>query len=70
MLPDATSALSNPCLPKIPWSRFPFSGFIAIMAALGTFVANFLSTQYYIHDSFLVKAEKALASAGIRLDSA
>ncbi|XP_071705163.1 zinc transporter 4, chloroplastic [Rutidosis leptorrhynchoides] len=47
MLPDATSALSNPCLPKKPWSKFPFSGFIAMMAALGTLLADFLSTQYY-----------------------
>ncbi|KAI3707223.1 hypothetical protein L6452_25548 [Arctium lappa] len=47
MLPDATSALTNPCLPKNPWSKFPFSGFIAMMAALGTLVADFLSTQYY-----------------------
>ncbi|KAI3792773.1 hypothetical protein L2E82_06663 [Cichorium intybus] len=47
MLPDATSALSNPCLPKKPWSKFPFSGFIAMMASLGTLVADFLSTQYY-----------------------
>ncbi|KAI3687348.1 hypothetical protein L1987_81043 [Smallanthus sonchifolius] len=47
MLPDATSALSNPCLPKNPWSKFPFSGFIAMMAALGTLLADFLSTQYY-----------------------
>ncbi|XP_076920294.1 zinc transporter 4, chloroplastic-like [Bidens hawaiensis] len=47
MLPDATSALSNPCLPKNPWSNFPFSGFIAMMAALGTLLADFLSTQYY-----------------------
>lgn len=47
MLPDATEALSNPCLPKTPWSKFPFSGFIAMVAALGTLLADFLSTQYY-----------------------
>ncbi|KAL7596651.1 zinc transporter 4, chloroplastic isoform X1 [Lactuca sativa] len=47
MLPDATSALTHTCLPKNPWSKFPFSGFIAMMAALGTLLADFLSTQYY-----------------------
>lgn len=47
MLPDATSALSNPCLPKTPWSSFPFAGFIAMMAALTTLLADFISTQYY-----------------------
>lgn len=47
MLPDATSALNDPCLPKSPWSKFPFSGFVAMMAALGTLLADFVGTQYY-----------------------
>lgn len=47
MLPDATSALSDSCLPKIPWSKFPFSGFIAMMAALVTLLIEFIGTQYY-----------------------
>ncbi|KAL2545015.1 zinc transporter 4 precursor [Forsythia ovata] len=47
MLPDATSSLTNPCLPKFPWSKFPFSGFIAMMAALATLLADFIGTQYY-----------------------
>ncbi|KAI3821994.1 hypothetical protein L1987_09575 [Smallanthus sonchifolius] len=62
MLPDATSALSNPCLPKNPWSKFPFSGFIAMMAALGTLLADFLSTQYYER-----KHEKQIQA--VRVDS-
>ncbi|GER33917.1 zinc/iron transporter [Striga asiatica] len=47
ILPDATSALTNPCLPKVPWSKFPFSGFITMMAALATLLADFVGTQYY-----------------------
>ncbi|KAL0394166.1 UNVERIFIED_CONTAM: Fe(2+) transport protein 3, chloroplastic [Sesamum latifolium] len=47
MLPDATSALTDSCLPKYPWSKFPFSGFIAMMAALATLLADFVGTQYY-----------------------
>ncbi|KAK6161962.1 hypothetical protein DH2020_001803 [Rehmannia glutinosa] len=47
ILPDATSALTDPCLPKFPWSKFPFSGFITMMAALGTLLADFVGTQYY-----------------------
>ncbi|KAL8522213.1 hypothetical protein ACS0TY_012380 [Phlomoides rotata] len=47
MLPDATEALTNSCLPENPWSKFPFSGFIAMMAALGTLLADFVGTQYY-----------------------
>lgn len=47
MLPDATEALTDACLPEIPWSKFPFSGFIAMMAAMGTLLADFVGTQYY-----------------------
>ncbi|KAK9101302.1 hypothetical protein Scep_024732 [Stephania cephalantha] len=47
MLPDASSALSDPCLPRRPWSRFPFSGFVSMMAALMTLLADFAGTQYY-----------------------
>ncbi|KAL2528775.1 zinc transporter 4 precursor [Forsythia ovata] len=47
MLPDATSALTNSCLPKLPWLKFPFSRFIAMMASLATLLAYFLGTRYY-----------------------
>lgn len=46
ILPDATSALTDPCL-NFPWLKFPFSGFIAMMAALATQLVDFLGTQYY-----------------------
>ncbi|KAL8498974.1 hypothetical protein ACS0TY_022076 [Phlomoides rotata] len=47
MLPDATSALTDSCLPQFPWSKFPFSGFIAMMGALATLLAEFVGTQYH-----------------------
>ncbi|PHT40330.1 Fe(2+) transport protein 3, chloroplastic, partial [Capsicum baccatum] len=47
MLPGATSSLTNPCLPKSPWTKFPFAGFIAMMSALATLVVDFVGTQYY-----------------------
>nr|GMC49342.1 zinc transporter 4, chloroplastic-like [Ipomoea batatas] len=47
MLPDATEQLTDPCLPEYPWLKFPFSGFIAMMAALATLVVDFVGTQYY-----------------------
>lgn len=47
MLPDAQSALTDPCLPESPWRRFPFSGFVAMTAALGTLVVDFVGTQFY-----------------------
>ncbi|KAJ0446207.1 zinc transporter 4, chloroplastic isoform X1 [Helianthus annuus] len=62
ILPDATSALSDPCLPKFPWSSFPFSGFIAMMAALFTLLADFITTQYYEG-----KQEKQIETSGIEV---
>ncbi|PWA50350.1 Zinc/iron permease [Artemisia annua] len=47
MLPEATESLTNNCLPEIPWSHFPFSGFIAMMGALVTLLVEVISTQYY-----------------------
>ncbi|KAL3500738.1 hypothetical protein ACH5RR_039831 [Cinchona calisaya] len=44
MLPNATSNLTDSCLPQIPWSKFPFSGFIAMMAALGILLIEFIGT--------------------------
>ncbi|CAM6086797.1 unnamed protein product [Calypogeia fissa] len=47
MMPDAESALTNPCLPANPWSKFPWQGFIPMMAALCTLLVDALGTEYY-----------------------
>ncbi|KAL2637259.1 hypothetical protein AAZX31_06G048100 [Glycine max] len=47
MLSDATKALRHPCLPAFPWSKFPFTGFFAMLAALLTLLLDFVGTQYY-----------------------
>ncbi|KAJ4820752.1 zinc transporter [Rhynchospora pubera] len=47
MLHDAQSALTNVCLPAVPWRKFPFAGFVAMLAALATLVADFAFTQFY-----------------------
>lgn len=47
MLHDGSSNLTNRCLPTYPWSKFPFAGFSAMVAALLTLVADFVGTQYY-----------------------
>ncbi|OIV97688.1 hypothetical protein TanjilG_12445 [Lupinus angustifolius] len=47
MLSDATEALNHPCLPPFPWSKFPFTGFFAMVAALLTLLLEFVGTQYY-----------------------
>ncbi|KAK8547368.1 hypothetical protein V6N13_098078 [Hibiscus sabdariffa] len=47
MLADGTEALTDPCLPEHPWSKFPFPGFFAMIASLLTLLVDFLGTQYY-----------------------
>ncbi|XP_051137208.1 zinc transporter 4, chloroplastic-like [Andrographis paniculata] len=57
MLPDGASALASPCLPKVPWTKFPFSGFVAMTAALATLLADFVGTQYYAGKHAIVQGE-------------
>ncbi|CAL5048325.1 unnamed protein product [Urochloa decumbens] len=47
VLDDADDALTDPCLPAVPWRRFPFPGFVAMLAALGTLVVDFVGTHLY-----------------------
>ncbi|XP_002969921.2 zinc transporter 4, chloroplastic isoform X2 [Selaginella moellendorffii] len=47
ILPDAMEALTNQCLAEVPWRKFPFAGFIAMIAALGTLVVDFAGTEYF-----------------------
>ncbi|OAY85229.1 Zinc transporter 7 [Ananas comosus] len=46
MLHNAEAALTDPCLLRFPWRRFPFSGFVTMAAALATLVLDFLATQF------------------------
>ncbi|KAM0944737.1 putative zinc/iron permease [Dioscorea sansibarensis] len=69
MLHDAQAALTSPCLPAMPWRKFPFSGFVAMVAALGTLVVDFVGTQYYAQkhreEAMGVKATAAAAIAAV-----
>ncbi|XP_030470628.1 zinc transporter 5-like [Syzygium oleosum] len=47
VLPDAFENLTSPCLSKTPWGDFPFAGFVAMLAALGTLIVDTLATSYY-----------------------
>eukprot|EP00250_Pteridium_aquilinum_P015276 c22488_g1_i1 orf=166-1323(-) len=47
MLPDAFDSLSNPCLAENPWAKFPFAGFISMLATLFVLMIDFWATTYY-----------------------
>ncbi|XP_062179597.1 zinc transporter 7-like [Phragmites australis] len=65
MLHDAERALTNPCLPAAPWRRFPFPGFVAMIAALATLVLDFLATRFYEikHRAEAARVKAAAATA-------
>ncbi|GLT91480.1 hypothetical protein SLE2022_093660 [Rubroshorea leprosula] len=47
ILPDAFENLTSPCLNPNPWDNFPFTGFIAMMAAIGTLMIDSFATGFY-----------------------
>ncbi|KAG0514811.1 hypothetical protein BDA96_10G225500 [Sorghum bicolor] len=64
MLHDADEALTDPCLPAAPWRRFPFPGFVAMLAALATLVFDFVGTHMYESKQHSADAAEAAAAAG------
>ncbi|KAF3776868.1 Zinc transporter 5 [Nymphaea thermarum] len=61
ILPDAFESLGSPCLKENPWAKFPFAGFIAMMAALGTLMLETSAMSYYRR----VESRGAVAPAAI-----
>ncbi|CAI9093302.1 OLC1v1028771C2 [Oldenlandia corymbosa var. corymbosa] len=59
VLPDAFESLTSPCLPEHPWGDFPFTGFVAMVAAIGTLMVDVYATSHYRSKS---SGEKAVAT--------
>lgn len=64
MLSDASSALTDKCLPEFPWSKFPFTGFFAMVSALLTLLVDFVGTQYYERKQGMKRASEEQARVG------
>lgn len=47
ILPDAFEALTSPCISEKPWKLFPFSGFVTMVAAIGTLIMEALIMGYH-----------------------
>ncbi|XP_059657022.1 zinc transporter 8-like [Cornus florida] len=47
VLPDAFESLTNPCLGDNPWGNFPFTGFVAMVSAIGTLMVDSVANGYY-----------------------
>ncbi|KAK3444631.1 hypothetical protein EUGRSUZ_A00921 [Eucalyptus grandis] len=40
VLPDSFDSLTSPCLDQNPWGNFPFTGFVAMVAAIGSLMVD------------------------------
>ncbi|XP_048228578.1 zinc transporter 1 [Ricinus communis] len=47
ILPEAFESLTSPCLDQNPWGNFPFTGFVAMVSAIGTLIVDSLATGFY-----------------------
>ncbi|KAF8684416.1 hypothetical protein HU200_044310 [Digitaria exilis] len=47
VLPDSFNNLTSPCLPTKPWAEFPFTAFVAMLAALFTLMVDSLMLTFY-----------------------
>ncbi|KAG2711336.1 hypothetical protein I3843_04G066500 [Carya illinoinensis] len=52
VLPDAFKNLTSPCLAENPWGEFPFTGFVAMVSAIGTLMVDAFATSYYSKSHF------------------
>ena len=47
VLPDSFNDLGSPCLPRRPWAEFPFTGFVAMLAALVTLMVDSIMLSFH-----------------------
>lgn len=52
VLPDAFEKLTSSCLNEDPWGNFPFTGFVAMMAAIVTLMVDSIATSYFNRSHF------------------
>jgi solute carrier family 39 (zinc transporter), member 1/2/3 len=60
VLPDSFSDLSSPCLPRKPWAEFPFTAFVAMLAAVSTLMVDSLMLSF--HGRGKAKAKRSAAA--------
>ncbi|KAJ1405147.1 Zinc/iron permease [Sesbania bispinosa] len=57
VLPDAFEKLTSPCLSDHPWGDFPFTGFMAMLSAMGTLMIDSFATAYFTKSHFNDKGQ-------------
>ncbi|KAF3626832.1 Zinc transporter 5 [Capsicum annuum] len=64
VLPDAFESLTSPCLKENPWGKFPFSGFVAMVAAMATLMVDAYATSYY-NKKFIISGVVVQSGDGV-----
>uniref|UniRef100_A0A0E0KH71 Fe(2+) transport protein 1 n=1 Tax=Oryza punctata TaxID=4537 RepID=A0A0E0KH71_ORYPU len=64
VLPDSFNDLSSPCLPAKPWAEFPFTAFVAMLAAVFTLMVDSLMLTFHTRGSKGRASSAAVAHHG------
>lgn len=64
VLPDSFDALRSQCLPKTPWHKFPFSGFVAMVSAIVTLMVDSIATSLYSKQGLKPEGDHEMDVAG------
>ncbi|KAF6172299.1 hypothetical protein GIB67_024921 [Kingdonia uniflora] len=65
VLPDSFDMLSSSCLPRNPWHKFPFTGFLAMLSAIVTLMVDSMATSIYSKkNSSGIKPESDMIAGG------
>ncbi|XP_024989143.1 zinc transporter 5-like [Cynara cardunculus var. scolymus] len=57
ILPQAFESLTSPCLKEEQWAKFPFTGFVAMVATIATLSFETLSAAYQLRDQTAAAAK-------------
>jgi zinc transporter 1/2/3 len=64
VLPDSFNDLTSPCLPRRPWAEFPFTAFVAMLAAVFTLMVDSLMLSFHGRGRGRGKGSAAIAHHG------
>ncbi|XP_062209378.1 fe(2+) transport protein 2-like [Phragmites australis] len=64
VLPDSFNDLSSPCLPRRPWAEFPFTAFVAMLAAVFTLMVDSFMLTFHSRSKGSDRSSSAVAHHG------
>lgn len=62
VLPDAFESLTSPCIADNPWGKFPFTGLVAMVAAVFTLMIESAANSYFFRKGPVITTSSRPAS--------